>query len=480
MVARSTSSGQADSKVTFALYFGTRASFPSSWIAGARRELPQAVNAAGFDSIMMGESATHYGAVETPAEGEKYAEFLRKNAGKYDGVILSLPNFGDETGAITALKECGTPILIQAYPDELDKMSPELRRDSFCGKCSIMDVFHQNGLPFTALKPHTISPKGKGFAAQIDHFARVCRVVKRMRKMSVGAVGARTTAFKTVRFDELALQRKGITVETFDLADIFARVRNVKPAGAAYREKMQRMESYSDWSAAPKDALDTIVRLGMVLDELTAECQLDALALRCWSEMQQQLNISPCVVLSEMNDRRIPAACEVDVGNAVAMYALQQASGDVAACLDWNNNYGDAEDKCILFHCGPVPQRLMAGKGKISDHLIICNAVGKGHSFGCNVGRIAPTPMTFASMTTECGQVKFYVGEGRFTNDSVPKEFFGCAGVAQVPKLQEVLLHVGYEGHRHHTSVTPGHVMAPLKEALERYLGFEVSVPQAE
>jgi L-fucose isomerase-like protein len=470
---------QANSKVTLALFFGNRGFFPSSLMASARRELPLAVKAAGCDSIMMEESATRHGAVETAAEGEKYADFLKRNAGKYDGIVLSLPNFGDETGAITALKDCGAPILIQAYPDELDKMAPALRRDSFCGKCSIMDVFHQNQLAFTALKPHTISPKGKAVAAQLDYFARVCRVVKKMKNMSVGAVGARTTAFKTVRFDELALQRKGITVETFDLSDIFARVRSVNPAGAAFREKAAKMKSYSDWSDAPKEALDTISRLGVVLDALVAECKLDALALRCWTEMQQQLRISPCVVLSEMNDREVPVACEVDVGNAVAMCALQQASGDVAACLDWNNNYGDAEDKCILFHCGPVPRRLMAGKGKISDHLIMCNSVGKGHSFGCNVGRIAPSPMTFSSMTTESGKVKFYIGEGRFTKDPVPRDFFGCAGVAEIPKLQDVLLHVGYEGHRHHTSVTTGHVMAPLKEALERYLGFEVSIPQA-
>ena len=480
MAANSKSAAPADSKVTFALFFGNRGFFPVSFMTAARKELPQAVKAAGFDSIMMEESATRYGAVETPAEGAKYAEFLKQHEGQYDGVILSLPNFGDETGAIMALKECGTPILIQAYPDELDKMSPALRRDAFCGKCSVMDVFHQSGLPFTALKPHTISPKSKGFAEQLDYFARVCRVVKKLKKMSVGAVGARTTAFKTVRFDELALQRKGITVETFDLSDIFARVRSVDAAGAAYREKAAKLKGYSDWSDATSQALDTLVRLGVVLDGLTAECKLDALSLRCWTEMQQQLNISPCVVMSEMNDRRVPVACEVDVGNAVAMYALQQASGDVAACLDWNNNYGDAEDKCILFHCGPVPQKLMAGKGKISEHLIICGAIGKGKTFGCNVGRIAPTPMTFASMATDSGKVKFYLGEGRFTKDPVAKDFFGCAGVAQVPKLQDVMLHIGYEGHRHHVSVTPGHVMAPLNEALTRYLGFEVTLPQAD
>ena len=63
-------------------------------------------------------------------------------------MILCLPNFGDETGAVAALKDAGVPILIQAYPDELDKMGPAHRRDSFCGKISIMDVFCQYGVPF--------------------------------------------------------------------------------------------------------------------------------------------------------------------------------------------------------------------------------------------------------------------------------------------------------------------------------------------
>jgi L-fucose isomerase-like protein len=466
------------SKVTFALFFGNRGFFPASLMAGARRELPAVLKKHGYGWIMMDADATRHGAVETPAEGAKYAQWLRENAGKYDGVILSLPNFGDETGAITALKDCGVPILIQAYPDEMAKMAPETRRDAFCGKFSIMDVFCQYGLPFTALKPHTLSPTSRAFAEQLDYFARLCRVVKGMRSMVVGAVGARTTPFKTVRFDELALQRRGITVETFDLSDIFARVRAVDPAGAPYKAAAHTLKAYSDWSAAPDKAFDTLVRLSVVLNRLVEEARLDAMALRCWVEMQQQLHVSPCVVMSQMNNQGFPVACEVDVGNAVAMFALSRASADAAACLDWNNNYGDAEDKCILFHCGPVPATLMTKKGRISDHLILCNAFGKGIGYGCNVGRIAPMPMTFASMVTEAGRVKFYVGEGRFTNDRIPADFFGCAGVAQIPKLQDVLLHVGAEGHRHHTSVTRGHVMAPLAEALSHYLRLDVSVPQ--
>jgi len=162
------------------------------------------------------------------------------------------------------------------------------------------------------------------------------------------------------------------------------------------------------------------------------------------------------------------------MGNAVTMYGLRLASGNVTTCLDWNNNYGDEEDKCILFHCGPVPQTMMTKKGDIVDHAILANAVGQGCAFGCNVGRIKPGAFTFGSMLTEGGKLKYYLGEGQFTKDPIPADFFGCGGVAEIPNLQEALMKIGYAGHRHHTSVTPGSVAAPVQEAFEKYLGYEV------
>ncbi|HRU06759.1 MAG TPA: hypothetical protein P5137_13405, partial [Candidatus Brocadiia bacterium] len=365
-------------------------------------------------------------------------------------------------------------ILIHAYPDDLDKMAPATRRDAFCGKFSIMDVFHQCGIKFTILPPHTLAPSSKRFPQVIDHFDRMCRVVAGMKNLVVGAIGARTSAFKTVRIDEVALQRNGITMETMDLSDVFARMQAVKMSSSEAKAKAARLADYASWKGTPDAAFEKLVRLGVVLDQVVVELGLDALAVRCWVEMQKQLGISPCVLLSEMNNRGVPAACEVDVGNAVTMAALRLASGEVTSCLDWNNNYGDDDDKCILFHCGPVPQNMMAAKGRISDHLILRNAVGDGCGFGCDVGRIKPSPFTFGSMLTEDGKMKFYIGEGRFTADKIPADFFGCAGVAQIDGLQAALQKIGYAGHRHHTSVTPALVASPLCDAFEQYLGYEV------
>ena len=461
-------------KTTFALFFGNRGFFPETLIAGARAELEKRLKDLGYDSLLMPADATKFGAVEGAAEGEKYARWLAGKAGTFDGVILCLPNFGDEIGAVAALKDAGTPILVQAYPDELDKMGFKERRDAYCGKFSVMDVFYQYGVKYTSFPPHTVHPLSDKFAAQVHDFARVCRVVKGMKNVTLGVVGARTTAFKTVRFDELTLQRHGITCETYDLSSVIASVGKLADNDAKVIAKNARLQAYSNCSAVPAASMVTMSKLGVVLDELIAEAKLDTIALRCWIELEMQLRVAPCLLVSEINDRLIPCACEVDVCNAVMMQALHLASEEPSTCLDWNNNYGDDDNKCILFHCGPVPQSLMAAKGTVVDHPMFAKELGDGCGWGPNVGRIAPMPMTFASCITENGKLTFYVDEGNITKDPIAQDYFGCAGVAEITDLQRKLNVLGRSGYRHHTSMTRGHVAEAVRHALTTYLGYDL------
>lgn len=460
--------------ITFALYFGNRGFFPGSLVSSARKEVKKAVESLGYKTLIMNESDTKYGAVETVKEGRVYAKFLKENRGKYDGIILSLPNFGDENGAITALEDCEVPILVQAYPDEIGKMGFSERRDAFCGKFSIMDVFYQYGLPFTTFKPHTVNPTTKEFKKHLKWFAAVCRIVGGMKKFTVGAIGARTTAFKTVRFDELTLQKYKITTETLDLSELFQRVRNIKTGTSEYIKKSKRLKNYTNFNNVPSSKFEQLTKVGIAIDDIIKEYELDALALRCWIEIEKELGISPCVLLSELNDRGIVASCELDICNTVTMYALSLASERSSICLDWNNNYGDEKDKCILFHCGSVAQSLMTKKGEVIEHPMFAKSFGAGCGWGCNVGRIAKSPMTFASSKTENGKLVLYLGEGAFTGEEIEEGYFGCAGVVEIKNLQDKLLKIGKNGFRHHVSVTFGQVELPIREAIETYLGYNI------
>ncbi|MBQ2307208.1 MAG: hypothetical protein II184_06820 [Clostridia bacterium] len=459
-------------KLTFALAFCNRGFMPGELIYGARDDMVKAVTDAGYDYIMMDASLTRYGGIETREEGLLYARWLKSHEGEYDGVIFSMPIFADENGAIMALQDAGVPILMQAYPDEIGKMDFAHRRDAYCGKFSVTDVFTQYGVPFTVLKPHVVHPLTPKFRENLDEFAAVCRVVGGMKRFNIGCIGARTTAFKTVRFDELAMQKYGINVESFDLSEVFAKVGAKADDDPVVAAKLDYLKNYTDFSGVPASNLLTLGKLAVVIDEYIAEYRLDALALRCWNEMETYLRVCPCVLLSELNDRGIAASCEIDMCSAVSMRALTLASGRPSAVLDWNNNYGDDENKVILFHCGPVAQGLMTCKGTVTNHKMF-DKTDPGSGWGCNEGRIKPMPITISNCQTKDGKIVMYASEARFTDEPIEDGFFGCGGVAEVPDLQNKLIKLARGGFKHHTAVTEGRVRDVLKEAFTTYLHYD-------
>lgn len=457
----------------FALYFGNRGFMPGELILGARDDMIKAVTDAGYEYICMDADATRFGAVETRDEGRLYHDWLKKHEGEYDGVILCMPIFIDENGAVAALQDAGVPILMQAYPDEIGKMDFQHRRDAYCGKFSVTDVFYQYKLPFTVMKPHVVHPLSDAFRQNLDDFAAICRVVKGMRRFNLGCLGARTTAFKTVRFDEVTLQRYGINVESFDLSELFGKVNAKKDDDAAVLAKIERLENYSDFSKVPQKNKITLAKVSVVIDEYIEEYHLDAITLRCWNEMETYLRVCPCVLISELNDRGIVCSCEIDLTSAITMRAMLLASGKATACLDWNNNYGDDENKVILFHCGPVAQSLMTEKGTVTEHKMFAKN-DPGCGWGSNEGRIAAMDMTFSNGYTEDGKLKVYVSEGKFTDDKIEDAFFGCGGVAEIPDLQNKLIKLAKKGFKHHTTVGVGHMKYVLEEAFKTYLNYEV------
>ena len=459
-------------KMTFALCFCNRGFMPGELIYGARDDMVKAVTDAGYDYIMMDKELTRYGGVETRDEGLLYAKWLKEHEGQYDGVIFSMPIFADENGAITALQDAGVPILMQAYPDEIGKMDFAHRRDAYCGKFSVTDVFCQYNVPFTVLKPHVVHPLSAKFQENLRDFAAICRVVNGMKRFNLGCIGARTTAFKTVRFDELALQKHGINVESFDLSELFHKVEEMADDDARVVAKKKVLWDYTDFSKVPEKNFTTLAKVSVAIDGYIEEYHLDALALRCWNEMETYMRVCPCVLLSELNDRGIVASCEIDMCSAVTMRAMNLASEGPCAVLDWNNNYGDDEDKVILFHCGPVAQSLMTGKGTVTEHKMFAKG-DPGSGWGCNEGRIKAMPITISNCQTKDGKIVVYASEAKFTDDPIENTYFGCAGVAEIDHLQDKCIKLARGGFKHHTAICEGHYKAILKEAFTTYLHYD-------
>ena len=455
-----------------ALLVANRGFFPSSVIDSAREEMKQAAEKAGVELLIMDPSATRYGAVESRQDGEAYAKFLDQHCGEYDGLIICLPNFGDENGIKEAIKDVSVPILLQAYPDELGKLDFASRRDAFCGKLGLCAVLKQMQVPFVSGEPFVMHPLSEDFHKELMDFIAICRMVKRMRHMRIGVLGARTTAFKSVRFDEGAMESKGVDVETLDLTQIFAKMETISLNDPRMADWEKEIKAISNTCDVPEYAIINQCKLGIALEELQQEMKLDVMAIRCWSELQYEYKITPCTVMGILNKRQIPVVCETDVTNAPAMLALAMASETGVGCLDINNNYGNDPEKCILFHCGPLPIDLLCGPGHMEEHKMFTKTQGENCSWGVNVGRIKPGEITICGMRTENGEVRYFVEKAEVLDIKVDEGFFGTYGVTQIPRLQTKLRHMAEEGFRHHAIITAGDQTRRIREALSKYLGY--------
>ena len=459
----------------FGLIIGNRGFFPDHLAATGRTDMIAALEAAGHKVIAVTPDQTKFGAVETRSEARACAGLFQQNAKSIDGVIVSLPNFGDERAIADTLRMAGlsVPVLIQATPDTPSKMSIRDRRDSFCGKMSVCNNLQQYGIPYSLTTLHTETPDSAEFQKDLAEFAAVCRVVKGLRRLRIGAIGARPAAFNTVRYSEKLLEASGISIETVDLFEIMGRIQRMKDDDPAAQAKLAAINSYVATNGIPQAALLKMAKLGAVIDQWMAQTEVAISAIQCWTAMEEFFGVVPCTVMSMMSDNLLSSACEVDIAGVVGMHALALASETPSALLDWNNNYGEDPDKAVCFHCSNLPKHFFQNV-RMDFQEIIAGTVGKDNTFGTCVGRVKPGAMSFARFSTndKLGKITGYVGEGEFTNDSL--QTFGGAGVVRIPQMQKLLRYICENGFEHHVAANFATVAKPVLEATTKYLNWQV------
>jgi L-fucose isomerase-like protein len=464
----------AERKMTMGLIVGNRGFFPDHLAKSGREEMIRALNSAGMDVVALTPEQSKYGAVETREESRHCAELFKENRDRIDGIVVTLPNFGEERAIADTLRlaDLRVPVLIQATPDDPKKMTIAFRRDSFCGKMSACNNLRQYGIPYSITTLHTEAPDSPEFTSDLQWFAAVCRIVNGFRNLRVGAIGARPAAFNTVRYSEKILEANGISIETLDLSEVLGRIDRMKDMDDAAQAKLASIKKYVDSKDVPDSSLMKMAKLGAVIDQWMARAEVQISAVQCWTSLEENFGVVPCTVMSMMSEQLLSSACEVDIAGVLGMHALQLASGTPSALLDWNNNYGTNPDKAVCFHCANLPKHFFRSF-KMDFQEIIAGTVGKENTYGTVVGLIKPEKMSFARFSTDdtSGKIRGYVGEGRFTDD--PLNTFGGAGVVEIPKMQKLLHYICENGFEHHVAANLSTVAAAVHEAATRYLGWE-------
>ena len=466
-------------KQTFAVIVTSRNIFPAQLAIQERRNIMAKLEELGFGCILLNEDEVPDGAVETYNDAKKCAALFKQRQDDIDGVIVVLPNFGDEQAVTQAIDMSGlnVPVLVQAC-DEADatKLVLGKRRDSFCGKLSVCNNLYQYGIPFTNTTYHTCHIADDIFTEDLNRFAAVCRVVNGLRGIRIGAIGARPEAFHTVRFSEKLLQASGIKVVTVDLSEIFSAADGLGDDATEVDKKIKAIKDYGRIPASvSEDKILRQAKLSVAIDNWMTENECVASAIQCWTSVQQHYGCATCLSMSMMGEEGKPSACEMDVAGTVSMVALNLASGgQPSGFVDWNNDYGDQRDKCVVTHCSNYPRSFVGTEIEISELDVLGESLGRDNCFAGIKGRIAPGEMTFARISTDdtLGIIKAYVGEGQFTDD--PLECDGGVGICKVPRLQDLLDFLCRNGFEHHVAMNRGRYANALEEAFGRYLGWDV------
>lgn len=461
-------------QTTLAVLFGNRAFFPSYLLDEARQQVQDLFDELGIKAVMLTAEQTPFGGVQTYQDAKVAAQMLKEHKDEIQGILVALPNFGDEKAVADSIRLSGVnvPLLIQAQSDSLDKMGLETRRDSFCGKISLCNNLRQYGIPYTLTTRHVCELTSDVFKKDLAKFESICRLVDNMKGCRVGAIGARPSSFNTVRYSEKMLERMGITVETIDLSEIFSSVNNLQDDDLRIAEKLALLKENADTRDIAEDKLFTMAKLFVVISNWITENDIDATAIQCWTSLQQTLGVNVCSIMSVMSGQLIPSACEVDVMGALSMYALSMASMKPASIADWNNNFGDDPDKCVLFHCGNFATAGLHNPF-MSTADIIGTTVGCGNTCGAINGRMKAGPLTYFRLSTDefTGKVKAYVGEGRFVDDEL--DTVGCRAVVEVKELEGLLSYICTEGFEHHVAMNHSSSGDILSEAFIKYLGVD-------
>ncbi|MEM0374155.1 MAG: hypothetical protein QXO96_06370 [Sulfolobales archaeon] len=463
--------------VTFGVIVGTRNIFNRDLAKRARAEIQQVLTSIGINYVILPDNSTPNGAVETVKDAIICANLLRTNQDIIDGILVLLPNFGDEIGVLETIirSRLNVPILIQASNDENDKVDVRSRRDAFCGKISVCNNLYQNGIKFTDTTYHTCDITSSEFIEDLKRFAAICRTVKGLRNLRIGQIGTRPAAFRTVRYSEKLFQAAGITVEPVDMSDIFAVAERIKESDPDFKEKLQTFNKYGKINVTISDeSIKKQVRFILAVERWMEKNELDASAIQCWDSILDNYGCAACLSMSLMGEQRIPSACEADIAGAVSMYALLLAGSSIPGFLDWNNNFGNEKDKCVCTHCSNFPKSFMGNEIEIGNLDVLSTVRDQKRCFGAIKGHVQEGPMTFFRVSTDDtkGRIKGYVGEGFFTNDSYGMD--GGIAVCKVPKLRKLLATICTNGFEHHVAMARGHFASILYEATSKYLGWTI------
>jgi len=379
---------------------------------------------------------------------------------KVDAVFFPHCNFGTEDTVARVAKALGKPVLLWGPRDEAPLENGMRLRDTQCGLFATGKVLRRFKVPFTYITNTRVDDPV--FERGFRNFVAAANVVKQFRSLRILQIAPRPASFWTMIVNEgELLERFGIEVHPITLVDIMnATKRQEKKNSAELQEAIAFIREKLDTAEVTEDDVRRVAALKIAMKKFAADTGSSAIAIQCWSSLQDAIGIMPCLANALLTDEQIPVTCETDIHGAITSIMVQAATLNEAPTFfaDLTIRHPDNPNGELLFHCGNFPVSLsVEEKPKMRKHFLFDD-----HAPGTHEGEIRGGAMTLARFDGDNGEYSLFIGRARGIEGPFTRGSYVWVEVNDWPLWEEKLVKGPYV---HHSVGVHSDVTAALFEA---------------
>lgn len=375
---------------------------------------------------------------------QEIVEHFKKE--KVDAVFFPHCNFGTEDTVARVAKSLGKPVLLWGPRDEAPLEDGMRLRDTQCGLFATGKVLRRFNVPFTYITNSRVDDPV--FERGFKNFIAAANVVKHFNELRILQIGPRPSSFWTMICNEgELLERFGIELHPITIEDIKrATVKEEKSNSAELAEAIAYIKKELDYAEVTEDDVRRIAALKVAMKKYAVQTQSTAIAIQCWSSLQDAIGIMPCLANAILTDEQIPVTCETDIHGAITSIMVQAATMNQHPTFfaDLTIRHPENPNGELLFHCGNFPASLSVekDKSKLRKHFLF-----DGHDPGTIEGEIKGGMMTLARFDGDHGEYSLFLGRAKGIEGPYTRGSYVWVEVNDWPLWEEKLVKGPYVHH---------------------------------
>ena len=398
---------------------------------------------------------------------EKTIDHLKEN--EVDAIFFPHCNFGSEDLVGKVAKAIGKPVLLWGPRDDAPDENGIRARDTQCGLFATSKVLRRMNIPFTYITNSWV--KSDTFSEGLRNFIRTANIVKEFQELKILQISTRPGAFWTMISNEgELLERFGIQIIPKTIYDLKLKMdKYLKGENEALKEVVDYInETFEKEEYVKDEHIRKISALKLAMREMADEAGAKAIAIQCWTSLQDMVGLVPCLANALLTDERLPVVCETDIHGAISAIMAQAAAMDEKPIFfaDLTVRHPENENSELLWHCGPFPPSLarFSASMTIGGHYLM-----EGKPFGLGNWEIEGGDITIVRFDGDHGEYRLLLGEAQGTEGPYVKGTYLWIEVKDWPAWENIIINGPYV---HHVVGIHGKYKNVLKEATKYIYGL--------